>query len=77
MVVVKGKSVCKIIDVAKPAGDCTVTPKEREKIEKDQKISSVLIATIWAMGKVEALPVVVRTFGTISKCLDKGKRKLV
>ena len=41
VVLVKDKSVCKIIDVAKPAGDCRVALKEREKIEKYQKISSV------------------------------------
>lgn len=32
-----------------------------------------MIATIWAMGKPEAIPAAVGAFGTILKCLDKDR----
>ena len=32
-----------------------------------------MIATIWAKGKAEAIPVVVGAFEAISKCLDKDR----
>ena len=52
-----------IIDVTVPA-DCRVNSKESEKIEKYQDLKRE-ISTMWAMRKVEVIPVVVRALGAI------------
>ena len=57
MVVGKEDRVCKIINVTVPA-DCRVNAKESEKIEKYQDLKRE-ITTMWAMRKVEVIPVVV------------------
>ena len=63
MVVGKEDGVCKIIDVAVPA-DCRVNAKKSEKIEKYQDLKRE-ITTMWAMRKVEVIPVVVGALGAI------------
>ena len=60
----KDDKVLKIIDVTVPA-DCRVNSKESQKIEKYQVLKRE-ISTMWAMRKVEVIPVVVvRALGAI------------
>ena len=73
------KSV-KIIDVTIPA-DCRVNSKEIEKIEKYQDLKRE-ISTMWAMRKVEVIPVFVGPLGAIgaedritSNCKNSTKRE--
>ena len=63
VVVVKEDRVRKIIDVTVPA-DSRVNSKESEKIEKYQDVKRE-VSTMWAMRKVEVIPVVVVALGAI------------
>ena len=64
MVVGKEDRVRKIIDVTVPA-DSRVNSKESEKIEKYQDVKRE-VSTMWAMRKVEVIPVVVVALGAIT-----------
>ena len=59
----KEDRVRKIIDVTVPA-DSRVNSKESEKIEKYQDVKRE-VSTMWAMRKVEVIPVVVVALGAI------------
>lgn len=66
---------CKIIDVSVPA-DCRVNSKESENIEKYQDLKRG-ISTMWAMRKVQAIPVVVGALGVIqAKGLNKSLQNI-
>ena len=76
----KEDRVRKIIDVTVPA-DCRVNSKESEKIEKYQDLKRE-ISAMWAMRKVEVIPVVVgalRAIGAedriIRNCKNTTKRE--
>ena len=64
----------KIIDVAVPA-DCRANAKKSEKIEKYQDLKRE-ITTMWAMRKVEVIPVVVGALGAIPKGLNKSLQNI-
>ena len=61
----KNTKSCIIINVAIP-GDCRITEKEIEKIEKYQNLMREL-KRLWSLKKVKAVPVVVGALGCISK----------
>ena len=75
-IMVEGKEdrFCKVIDVAVPA-DCRVNAKESEEIEKYQDLKRE-ITTMWAMRKVEVIPVVVEALGAITKGLNKSLQNI-
>ena len=68
----EGKGV--IIDIAVP-GDCRIGIKETEKVEKYDELKRE-IRKIWAMKKVEVIPIVVGALGAVSNKLDKWIEKL-
>ena len=65
---------CQIIDVSVPA-DCRVNSKESENIEKYQDLKRG-ISAMWAMRKVQAIPVVVGALGAIPKGLNKSLQNI-
>ena len=73
-IVEKAQKVCKVTDNV-ISGDSRVAEKERENVEKYQDLKRE-IAKMWSMRKVEAIPVVVGTIGTITKNLDKWIEKI-
>jgi hypothetical protein len=74
VVVLKKEKECKIIDIAVP-GDCRIGIKETEKVEKYEELKRE-IRKIWAMKKVEVIPIVVGALGAVSNKLDKWIEKL-
>lgn len=65
---------CQIFDVSVPA-DCRVNSKESENIEKYQDLKRG-ISAMWAMRKVQAIPVVVGALGAIIKGLNKSLQNI-
>ncbi|CAB4022312.1 Hypothetical predicted protein [Paramuricea clavata] len=74
VVVLKKEKECKIIDIAVP-GDCRICIKKTEKVEKYEELKRE-IRKIWAMKKVEVIPIVVGALGAVSNKLDKWIEKL-
>ena len=74
VMVLKKEKECKIIDIAVP-GDCRISIKETEKVEKYEELKRE-IRKIWAMKKVEVIPIVVGALGAVSNKLDKWIEKL-
>ena len=72
--VLKKEKECKIIEIA-VLGDCRIGIKETEKIEKYEELKRE-IRKIWAMKKVEVIPIVVGALGAVSNKLDKWIEKL-
>ena len=69
VVVNKNERSCAIIDIAIP-GDIRVSEKEKEKIERYQKIKRE-IKTMWNIRSIKVIPVVVGALGSTSKKLKK------
>ena len=65
----KNERSCAIIDMAIP-GDIRVSEKEKEKIERYQKIKRE-IKTMWNIRSIKVIPVVVGALGSTSKKLKK------
>ena len=57
--------MCLIVDIAVP-GDIRVEEKEQEKVEKYQDLKRE-IGRMWKIRKMQAVPVVIRAFGSVSK----------
>ncbi len=74
VVVLKKEKECKIIDIAIP-GDCRIGIKETEKVEKYDELKRE-IRKVWAMKKIEVIPIVVGALGAVSNELDKWIKKL-
>ena len=74
VVVLKKKKECKIIDIAVP-GDSRIDEKELEKIEKYDDLKRK-IKRMWAMRKIEVIPIVVGASGTVSRKLNNCIEKL-
>ena len=74
VVVIKKERKCMIIDIAIP-GDVRVVNKEEEKVLKYQELKHE-IARMWAMTKVDIIPVVVEALGAVTKKLEKWIDKL-
>ena len=65
VIVEKKEKSCLIIDIAVP-GDVRVYEKEQEKVEKYQDLKRE-IGRLWQMRKVQVIPVVVGSLGSVSK----------
>ena len=74
VVVIKKERKCMIIDIAIP-GDVRVVNKEEEKVIKYQELKHE-IARMWAMTKVDIIPVVVGALGAVTKKLEGWIDKL-
>ena len=65
IVVNKNERICAIIDIAIP-GALRVSKKEKEKIEKYQKLKTE-IKRMWNITRIEVIPVVVGALGRASE----------
>ena len=74
VVVNKNKKSCAIIDVAIP-GDIRVSKKEKENIERYQKLKRE-IKRMWNIRSIKVIPVAVRTLGSTSKKLKSSIEEL-
>ena len=74
VVVNKNKKRCAIIDVAIP-GDIRVSKKEKENIERYQKLKRE-IKRMWNIRSIKVIPVAVRTLGSTSKKLKSSIEEL-
>ena len=74
VVVNKNKKSCAIIDVAIP-GDIRVSKKEKENIERYQKLKRE-IKRMWNIRSIKVIPVAVRTLCSTSKKLKSSIEEL-
>ena len=74
VVVNKNKKSCVIIDIAIP-GDIRVSKKEKENIERYQKLKRE-IKRMWNIRSIKVIPVVVRTLCSTSKKLKSSIEEL-
>ena len=74
VVVNKNKKSCVIIDIAIP-GDIRVSKKEKENIERYQKLKRE-IKRMWNIRSIKVIPVAVRTLCSTSKKLKSSIEEL-
>ena len=70
----KKEHVAMIIDIAVPA-DEDVDRKEKEKVDKYQDLKRE-IKRLWKLKKVEVVPVVIGSLGSVTKGFEKWIQKL-
>ena len=74
VVIEKKSKTCQIIDIAVP-GDKRAYSKENEKIENYEELRQELFK-VWAMKKIEVIPVVIGALGIVTKRITNWIKKL-